>query len=162
MDRIKKQNAHIQRHAADLEARFAALANDYNKLLQHRNLVLSLGIQCASERRQTRVYCVPTGDSGSRDVATTDLAPRDVAAPASGPRDASTPEHTPVLVQAADDKSTAFTHTLTHSLTPPPPPPPHTHTNFPVFVLLSFDCVWGGGGGVVIANHFCLFFHIEG
>jgi hypothetical protein len=43
MDRIKKQNAHLERRVADLEARLAALANDHNKLHQHHNLVLSLG-----------------------------------------------------------------------------------------------------------------------
>jgi len=43
MERIKSQNAHLQAHKSELEARFAALANEYNKLQQHRNLVLSLG-----------------------------------------------------------------------------------------------------------------------
>ena len=43
MDRIKKQSAHLQRHAAGLEARFATLVNVYNNLQQYRNLVLGLG-----------------------------------------------------------------------------------------------------------------------
>ena len=43
MERIKNQNAHLQTHEAELEARFATLANEYNKLQQYRNLLLSLG-----------------------------------------------------------------------------------------------------------------------
>ena len=43
MERIKEQNAMLQTRAADVEARFAALASEYNKLQLQRNLVLSLG-----------------------------------------------------------------------------------------------------------------------
>jgi hypothetical protein len=107
-------------------------------------------IQCASKRRQTRVYCVPRGDSGSRqvtDVAVPDCVPRDVAAPGPRPRDASAPEHTLGLVKAGEDKVTAFTHTLSLSLKPPPPPHTYTHQLSRFRLSLSRMCVGRGRGG---------------
>jgi len=53
MDRIKKQNVHLQRHAADVETRFTVLVNDHNKLQQHRNLVLSHLKTCTLNGRRT-------------------------------------------------------------------------------------------------------------
>ena len=43
MDRIKKWNTHLERYAPELQTRFTALTHEHNKLVQHRNLVLSLG-----------------------------------------------------------------------------------------------------------------------
>jgi len=59
MERIKNQNALLQMHKAELETHFPALENEYNKLQQHRNLVLSLGAN--PERNLSRLISKEAG-----------------------------------------------------------------------------------------------------